>query len=485
MAETHGTGLDLHLDVTRGPGVGRALAAALRDAVRSGRLAAGTRLPGTRTLAADLGIARGTAVEAYSCLIAEGWLTGTTGAATRVAELPAGLPPTSPEPRSPRDALQGVVQGGAPHATSLAPVPGRPSIDLRPGRPDLSSFPRTRWASAVRRALASAPDSAWDYGDPAGQPRLRAAVAAYTARTRGVRADADSVVITAGFAHALAVLGRALHGTGVRRVAAEDPGLARHRDLLRAAGLHVAPLRVDDAGADPDDLADGVGAALLTPAHQHPRGVVLAPRRRAAFLDLARRRHLYLVEDDYDGEFRYDRQPVGAMQAHAPDRVVYAGSASKALAPGMRLGWLAVPPALREPVLRAVAELGAEPPAVDQLAFADLLERGDYDRHIRQARLAYRRRRADLAARLPHPLGGVPAGLHTLVPVESAEEERRLTDTARHAGLVLHGLHTAGYWHEPSDAHPAALVVGYATPPPHTWRSALDTLTNLLAPTTP
>lgn len=482
MAKSHGTGLDLHLDVTRGPGVGRALAEALRDAVRSGRLAAGTRLPGTRSLAADLGIARGTAVEAYSSLIAEGWLTGTTGAGTWVAELPAGTQTDSSPNDAPRSTA-GFTVTDRPLVRHPAPAPGRPAIDLRPGRPDLSSFPRTLWASAVRRALASAPDSAWDYGDPAGQPRLRAAVAAYTARTRGVRADADAVVITAGFSHALAVLGRALHGTGVRHVATEDPGLARHRDLLHAAGLHVAPLRVDDAGADPDDLADGVGAALLTPAHQHPCGVVLAPRRRAAFLDLARRRHLYLIEDDYDGEFRYDRQPVGAMQAHAPDRVVYAGSASKALAPGMRLGWLAVPPALREPVLRAIAELGAEPPAIDQLAFADLLERGDYDRHIRQARLAYRRRRTELAARLARPLGGVPAGLHALAPVESAAVERQLTDTARYAGLTLHGLHSSGYWHKPSDAHPAALVVGYATPPPHAWRAALDALTELLATT--
>ncbi|WP_436771295.1 PLP-dependent aminotransferase family protein [Yinghuangia sp. YIM S09857] len=479
MADTHPTtGLDLHLDVTRGPGVGRALAEALRDAVRTGRLSPGTRLPGTRSLAADLGIARGTAVEAYSSLIAEGWLTGTTGAGTWVAEPPAPLPPTggaAPEPGGPAASA-----GSAPPADR---TPARGAVDLRPGRPDLSSFPRTLWASAVRRALAAAPDHAWDYGDPTGQPRLRAALAAYTARTRGVRADPDAIVVTSGFSHALAVLGRALHSTGIRHAATEDPGLARHRDLLRAAGLHVAPVPVDDAGADPDHLADHVGAVLLTPAHQHPRGVVLAPRRRAAFLDRARRRGVFLVEDDYDGEFRYDRQPVGAMQAHAPERVVYAGSASKALAPGMRLGWLAVPPALRDPVRNAVAELGAEPPAVDQLAFADLLERGDYDRHIRQARLAYRRRRTDLAARLPRPLAGVPAGLHALVPVASPEAERRTVEAARYAGLTLHGLHTAGYWHTPSPAHPAALVIGYATPPPHTWRAALDALPDLLTAT--
>lgn len=469
MVDARGTGLDLHLDVTRGPGVGRALARALRDAVRSGRLAAGTLLPGSRTLAADLGIARGTVVEVYAQLIAEGWLTGAVGSGTRVAHTPAGGPTeavTGTDTTPPR------VDAG----TALA----RPTIDLRPGRPDLSSFPRTMWASAVRRALTTAPDDAWDYGYTSGLPQLRAAIAAYTARTRGVRADADSFVITAGFTHALAVLGRALKSVGVQRVATEAPGLARHRQLLGVAGLDLVPLPVDSAGADPRDLGDDVGAVLLTPAHQHPYGVVLAPRRRAAFLDLARRNGTYLIEDDYDGEFRYDRQPVGAMQALAPDRVVYAGSASKALAPGMRLGWLAVPHALRDAVLRAVEELGATVPAVDQLAFADLLARGDYDRHIRQTRLAYRRRRTELAARVRLPLAGVPAGLHALIPVRSAAAERELVAAGRYADLILHGLHSDGYWYEPSDSRPAALIIGYATPPPHAWRNALDALGELL-----
>jgi DNA-binding transcriptional MocR family regulator len=146
----------------------------------------------------------------------------------------------------------------------------------------------------------------------------------------------------------------------------------------------------------------------------------------------------------------------------------------------MRLGWLVVPPALREPVLRAMEETGATVPAIDQLAFADLLERGDYDRHIRRARLGYRRRRAELAERLPRPLDGVAAGLHALMPVGSAEEERWLVATGGYAGLLLHGLHTDGYWHEPADRRPAALVLGYATPPPHAWQPALDTLAELV-----
>ncbi|WP_328808347.1 MocR-like pyridoxine biosynthesis transcription factor PdxR [Nonomuraea montanisoli] len=447
----------------RGRGeLGRSLESALREAVRTGRLTAGTLLPGSRALAADLGVARGTVVQVYTQLIAEGWLSGAAGSGTRVAALPA----TAAEP-----AVAAEPGGGGGPWTS---------VDLRPGRPDVSAFPRTAWASAVRRALAAAPSRDLDYGDPAGLPALRRVVAGYLARARGVIADPELVVVVGGFASGLALLARALRGTGRTHLATEDPGLARHRDLVRAAGLATVPLPVDADGADPDALTGACGAALLTPAHQHPWGVVLAPERRAAFAAWARGADGYVIEDDYDGEFRYDQQPVGALQALAPDRVVFAGSASKTLAPGMRLGWLVVPPALREPLLRVIEETGAAVPAVHQLAFADLVARGEYDRHIRRARLAYRRRRAELARRLPYPLPGVAAGLHALLPVPTAGHERRLVEAGRRAGVGLFGLHASGYWHEPSDERPAALVLGYATPPRHAWRHGLETLGRLV-----
>jgi GntR family transcriptional regulator/MocR family aminotransferase len=456
-------GVDLHLNVVKTAGAtGRSLESALRDAVRSGRLAAGTRLPGSRSLADDLGLSRGTVVQVYTQLVAEGWLASAPGSATKVADVP--VPVAGPDRHAP--------QVDMPQA----------AIDLRPGRPDLSSFPRTAWASSVRRTLAAVANDALDYGDPAGRRELRAAIADYVARSRGVHADVDSVVITAGFTHGLALLARALHRLGARQVATENPGLLRHRDLLRAAGLDTVPMPVGSSGADPDAMTADV--ALLTPAHQHPRGVVLAPGSRAAFVERARRQDGYLVEDDYDGEFRYDHQPVGALQALAPDRVVYAGTASKTLAPGIRLGWLVLPPALRDAVLDAVTETGAAVPVVDQLALADLIGQGHYDRHIRRVRLVYRRRRTELAQRLravtPIALDGVAAGLHALLPVESAEQERRLTAAGAHAGIRIHGLHTARYWHTPGDNQPAALIVGYATPPPHAWRHSLDALAELL-----
>jgi GntR family transcriptional regulator/MocR family aminotransferase len=444
--------------------VGRALEAALREAIRSGRLHPGARLPGSRSLAADLGISRGTVVQAYTQLIAEGWLTGTTGSGTRVADLPGGGPVAGP--------------GEEPASAAV-----RLAVDLRPGRPDLSSFPRTVWATSVRRALSAAPYEDLDYAEPAGLPVLRAAVADYVTRARGVRADAAAVVITAGFTPGLAWLARVLRGLGARTVATEDPGLGRHRDVLHAAGLATAPLEVGPAGADPAGLTQGrlaAWAAVLTPAHQYPRGVVLGARNRSAFVDWARREDGFIVEDDYDGEFRYDQQPVGAMQALAPDRVVFAGSTSKTLAPGMRLGWLVVPAALRRPLLDAMAEVGAAVPAVQQLAMADLIGRGGYDRHIRRMRLVYRRRRAELAGRLALPLEGVAAGLHALLPVDSAEQERALIARGRRVGVDLHGLHAHGYWREPGGDRPAALILGYAAPPPHAWSLALEALAEVV-----
>jgi DNA-binding transcriptional MocR family regulator len=456
-------GLDLHLGVDKEAGfVGRRLETALREAVRSGRLHAGARLPGSRSLAADLGVSRGTVVQAYAQLTAEGWLVGAAGSGTRVADLP-----TRPTAASWPD---------------LSPASARLAFDLRPGRPDLSSFPRTAWASSVRRALSAAPYESLDYLGPAGLSALRAAVADYVTRARGVRADASAVVITAGFTQGLALLARALRRLGMRAVATEDPGLAKHRDVLHAAGLATLALEVGAGGADPGGLTGQGQAALLTPAHQYPRGMVLAARNRSAFIDWARQQDGFIVEDDYDGEFRYDQQPVGAMQALAPDRVVFAGSTSKTLAPGMRLGWLVVPAALRGPLLEVMADVGAAVPVVEQLAMADLIGRGGYDRHIRRMRLVYRRRRAELA-RVTTPLEGVAAGLHALLPLESPERERALVGRAHKTGLGLHGLHTHGYWREPSAGRLAALILGYAAPPPHAWSQALDTLTEVVQET--
>ncbi|MET9906748.1 PLP-dependent aminotransferase family protein [Streptomyces sp. NPDC006476] len=456
MAKSWATlGVDLHLEPT-GPGVRRGLTDALREAVRTGRLAPGTRLPSSRSLAADLGVARNTVAEAYADLVAEGWLTARQGSGTRVADRPVSPPSEAP-----------------PHPRA----PSSPAYDLVPGLPDLASFPRAEWLKAARRALAAAPHQALDYGDPRGRAELRTALAHYLARSRGVRADPDHILICAGISHGLRILAAVLRARGADTVAVESYGLYVHWDLLAEAGLRTVPLPFDERGTDPGELADQ-GAVLLTPAHQFPMGGTLHRDRRAAVVQWARRTGGLVIEDDYDGEFRYDRQPVGALQGLDPEHVVYAGTASKSLAPGLRLAWLALPPGWVREAVKAkggVDSCGA----LDQLTLAEFLTSGAYDRHVRAARLRYRRRRDALVAQLARSAPqvratGIAAGLHVVLRLPPGTEQEALR-AAAWQGLAVHGLHR--YQHpEARVERRDALVVGYGTPPDHAWSGALDAL---------
>jgi GntR family transcriptional regulator/MocR family aminotransferase len=454
-------GFDLHVEPT-GPGLRKGLTKALREAVRSGRLAPGTRLPSSRSLAADLGIARNTVADAYADLVAEGWLTARQGSGTLVAER------TSPGP------------GTAPAATRPRTVRS-PAHDLQPGRPDVASFPRAEWLRAARRALTAAPNRALGYGDPRGLAELRTALAEYLSRARGVRADPDRVLVCAGFGQGLQILGAVLRARGVRTVAVESYGLDVHWELLAAAGLHSRPLPFDGLGTSVEGLADA-GAVLLTPAHQFPMGVPLHPERRAAVVDWARRTGGLILEDDYDGEFRYDRRPVGALQGLDPDHVVYLGTTSKSLAPGLRLGWMVLPPALAEEV--CVAKGPTDTCGVlDQLTLAEFIVSGAYDRHVRAARLRYRRRRDALvravAAHAPDVrVTGIAAGLHAVLRLPPGTEQS-VVHAAAWQGLAVQGLHR--FRHEGASAEPPdALVVGYGTPPDHGWAEALNALCRVL-----
>jgi GntR family transcriptional regulator/MocR family aminotransferase len=456
-------GADLHLELPADPagGLRAGLVAALREAVRSGRLVPGSRLPSSRSLAADLGVARNTVADAYAELVAEGWLTGRQGSGTTVAGVG---PRRSADPPRP-DAH-----------------PDRPRHDLQPGRPDVASFPRTAWLRAGRRALATAPNAAFDYGGPRGRVELRTALAEYLARARGVVAEPDRIVVCAGVAHALALLGAVLHARRVRAVAVEGHGLPGHRRLLARAGLRTPPLPLDGRGARTDGLA-GVGAVLLTPAHQFPTGVALHPDRRAAAVDWARASGGVVLEDDYDGEFRYDRQPVGALQGLDPEHVVHLGTTSKALVPGLRLGWMVVP----EPLLAELDRQALAGPAcsvVEQLTLAEFVGSGAYDRHVRAMRLVYRRRRDQLVAALAERapavrVTGLAAGLHALLELPPATEQ----DVVRAAAWHQLAVHGAGSYRRPgADPLPDAVVVGYATPSASAWPSALDALCATLAP---
>ncbi|MFD7702523.1 PLP-dependent aminotransferase family protein [Streptomyces caelestis] len=460
MAERWATfGIDLHLEPT-GPGLRRGLTDALREAVRTGRLAPGARLPSSRSLAADLGIARNTVADAYADLVAEGWLTARQGSGTRVADRAVPSPP----PRRP-----------SPHR-----APGRLPYDLVPGTPDLASFPRAEWLKATRRALAAAPHDALGYGDPRGRPELRTALADYLARVRGVRADPERIVVCSGFAGGLRLLCEVLRARGARTLAVESYGLDVHWDLAARAGLATAPLPFDSLGTRAQDPGDA-DAVLLSPAHQFPLGGALRPERRAAVVDWARRTGGLILEDDYDGEFRYDRQAIGALQDLDPDHVVHLGTASKSLAPGLRLGWAVLPPSL---VPDAVAHGGGRSVSVlEQLTLAEFLTSGAYDRHVRAARLRYRRRRdslvESLAARAPDVrITGIAAGLHAVLRLPPGTE-RSVVQAATWQNLAVHGL--SRFRHPAADTVAGdALVVGYATPPDHAWAGTLDALCRAL-----
>ncbi|PYC87393.1 GntR family transcriptional regulator [Streptomyces tateyamensis] len=457
--------LDLRLDLSAPGGRRAALIRALREAVREGRLAPGTRLPPYRSLAADLGLARNTVADAYAELVAEGWLTARQGAGTQVAE--------RARPR----------RGRPPRGSRVLPV--APQHNLRPGQPDAAGFPRADWVAAVRRSVTSAPSAAFGPGDPRGREELRRALADYLARARGVRTDPERIVVGSGVGPAL----RLLYGEGVLRgrLALEEYGLPFHRELLDRSGVRTDPLGVDGYGARTAELPElpRARAVLLTPAHQFPTGAALHPERRAAAVDWARQSGGVILEDDYDGEFRHDRTPVGALQGLDPDRVVYLGSVSKSLSPALRLGWLVLPEGLVDAVLAAKGRWEAYASALDQLALADFIESGGYDRHIRRMRQRYRRRRDELVAllaeRAPHvTVTGVAAGLHVVLrlPAGTATAACR---AARAAGVGVDEL--AGYRH-PGAAGPGqdGLVVGYAAPPDHAYPAALAALVDVLPP---
>jgi GntR family transcriptional regulator/MocR family aminotransferase len=461
MAETWAnSGIDLHLDLADSR-VRAGLEGALRDAVRDGRLRPGTRLPSSRALAADLGIARNSVADAYSQLVAEGWLTARTGSGTYVAGHRARAQPSG-----------GQLAVAAP-----------PRYDLRPGVPDLSAFSRRAWLASARAALAEAPDHVLGYPDPRGLPQLRTALAGYLARVRGVSTSPDRIVICGGFTHGLALLCRVLRARGATTLAVESHGHRAHRQIAEVNGLRPLALPVDAGGAVLGHDLAGADAVLLTPAHQFPLGVTLRPERRRAAIEWAGRAGV-VIEDDYDGEFRYDRQPVGAMQALAPDRVVYAGTASKSLVPGLRLGWLVLPAPLLDEVVAAKEAGGAQGSSLDQLTMAAFLASGGYDRQIRHARLVYRRRRDRLVATLRQHaprvrVTGIAAGLHALLRLPAGQSEDEVIARAAAHGLALEGL--AGYRATGGSPHSPALVAGYGRPPDHAFTAALARLSAVLA----
>jgi GntR family transcriptional regulator/MocR family aminotransferase len=430
----------------------------LRSAIRSNRLRPGALVPSTRDLAKQVGVSRPTVVEAYSQLAAEGYLTLRQGARPRVSQAVKPLK-------------------GRTAAEALATKP--PRVDFRPGVPDLKEFPRLTWLRAIRETLSEIPDAELGYGDPLGVDALRATLADYLGRVRGVVAEAAQVVITTGYTQASTLVFRALAATGYTRLALENPTNPDYLELVKDAGLKHLAIPVDEAGMVVSELERAnADAAVLTPAHQFPAGAVLSGERRTELLRWLRGRKAFVLEDDYDAEIRYDRAAIGALQGLEPERVIYAGTTSKTLAPALRLGWLVLPHALRAAVEREkrLADFGG--PRIEQHAFARFIARGDYDRHLRRMRSHYRLRRDALLVALAEMLPeaqvmGIAAGLHAAVRLPPGDDEEAIAEEALRRGIAIGTL--AKYRARPGDSS-ATLLLNYGRLSPATIRRGLADL---------
>ena len=440
-----GPELLLRLDRELAEPLGAQLERELRDAIRSGRLGAGRAAP---VLARAGARAR--------CLPRPG--PGVLRAAAG-----RGLPERDAPAR--RRASPRWLATPAPPAPRGAPASGRLRIDFQAGRPDLTTFPRQDWLWALREVSRTAPADALGYGDPRGSAELREVLAAYLRRVRGAVVDPERIVICTGFAQGVTLVLRALAADGVRAVAVEDPGDVDQQSVARRASLDAVAVPVDDQGVVVEALAaTSARAALLTPAHQSPTGGVLGPARRQELVDWATERRATIIEDDYDAEFRYDRDPVGALQGLAPEHVAMLGTVSKSLAPAVRLGWVVCPAHLLEPIAREKELTDRGSPALDQLALAALMRSGRYDRHLRRMRRVYAAKRQALIDALARhapgvELRGLAAGFHAVARLPAAVDVDAVVEQAAERSVGLYPM--SAYRTRRADDHPPELVLGF------------------------
>lgn len=388
------TDLGIAVDRSSGRPLPDQLELAIRDLVATGALVSGARLPSSRALAEQLAVSRGVVVEAYDRLSRQGVLEVRQGAAPRISAAPAPVPPSTGTPPAPQPT---------------------PRWRLHPALVPPGTFDRRAWRTLIRRALEEATDEELRSVDPVGLPRLRAALAEQLARSRGIVATPDRIAITSGVTHGLALLAPLLIGRGP--VAVEQPGFAIHQGTLAALGCELRPIPTDRDGIDIDALAaSGARSVLVTPAHDMPRGTPMSAERRAALLRWAAAADGLVLEDDYDGELRYDRRSVRALQGAGPDHVLYLGTTSKVLSPAIRVGWLIAPPAVAPGLSLLTTFGGGQPSTLEQVALAIAMRDGAFDRSVARLRRTAAARRAALVAALASALPeasveGVPAGL--------------------------------------------------------------------------
>jgi GntR family transcriptional regulator/MocR family aminotransferase len=467
MARSTGVATDeanwLSLEPAYGETLRSALARTLREAILDGALREGVRLPSSRTLAAQLGVSRGVASDAYQQLEAQGFLITKSRAAPLVA-------PVRPLPRLVR----------RPERSAKPP-----RYDLTPTTPDVTLFPRRQWEAAFRRVLRTVADAQLDYGEPRGEAELRRTLADHLGRTRGVIADPAQIVVVQGTAQGIDLLLRLLLAERRSRVAVEDPSHNRQHERIHALGLQLVAQPVDAHGIRVDGLDADV--VVVTPAHQFPTGAVMSGERRRRLLAWARDHGALIAEDDYDAEFRYDREPVRALQGLDPERVVQLGTVSKTLAPALRLGWLVLPSRLADDADRFKRLLDDSSPRLDQLALARLFESGEYDRHVRRARAVYRNRRdrlhAAFAAYLPElAIEGIAAGMHLLVRLPPGVDDTVIAEQAANAGIRISAL--SDFRIRPGDRRPG-LVAGYGRLHAEATEHAVRALAKVIAPLLP
>ncbi|MCG5239961.1 PLP-dependent aminotransferase family protein [Azospirillum doebereinerae] len=449
----------------------------IRDRIASGVLASGARVPSTRALAAEWGASRTTVTAAYDQLIAEGYLEARQGAATRVASgLPQSpLPSQHPASRHRKSAEPSgnLSAYGRRLAAFAIPTEGDRkalAVDFRYGDIAGDDFPRLAWKRAVTAALLRKRPSL-RYGDPSGSPRLRTALQGYLWRARAMRCEPDQIVIVNGSQQGIDLCARLLLDPA-DRVLMENPGYGLARQVFQAAGADVIPIPVDEDGMRTERLPPA-RLAYTTPSHQFPLGGVMSAARRRDLLAWAERGGGYVIEDDYDGEYRFDVSPIPALQVlDDAGRVIHLGTVSKILSPDLRLGYLVVPETMAPVFAKAKRLADRHTPGPEQEALADLIESGAYERHIRRVRRRNGERRSALLAALAETFGkdvtvvGAAAGLHVLVWLNSVPRVREEALIAR-AWAAGVGIYPVGPLFDPAAAAPdlatAGLVVGYAS----------------------
>jgi len=408
----------------------------LRRAILDGRLRPGDRVPPTRALAAELGVSRLPVLGAYDQLLHEGYIVGRTGSGTFVSD------------SLPDDALL----AARPRHRAPGPPPPRDFGGLRPFRlslPPLDQFPRALWAGLVARHARALTPERMAYGDPAGVGELRAAIAAHLRAARAMRCEPEQVIVVPGSQSALRVAAAALLRPG-DRVAIEEPGYPGARAALEAAGARLVPVPVDDDGLDVaalERLRGRVRAVYVTPSHHYPLGASMSAARRMALLDWARRRDAWILEDDYDSEYRYVSRPLGALQGMDPHgRVVHVGTFSKVLFPALRVGWLVVPAGRVEAFVAAREALDLFSPTLYQHVLAEFIAEGHFGRHLRRMRATCLARRNALLAGLAAHCGGAlrvqnaDAGLHVATTLEDGADDEALVRRLAARGIVATAL---------------------------------------------